>query len=225
MGLLLDKYVNFLEEVLNVYEEKNKGKGKYIGKVSFDSRVLDSQDQITYNGPPGHRARVVSHTAETKKPLPAKKEQEVPARTATFVPKQPKPEDEEIKVQQQPRKVVQEQPEPVPNRKEPSPPPRRVAETPLKPALRAESEGRKRVKINEVPEYAPAKVVSILKNDAAQSRKAASHNTIVVLIPMGIPGMGKSTLIETHLRPYFAGTSINFTTFGSDKIRKEIIDE
>jgi len=69
----------------------------------------------------------------------------------------------------------------------------------LKPALRGESEGRKRVKINEVPEYAPAKVVSIVKTDATHSRKAPGHNTIVVLIPMGIPGMGKSTFIETHL--------------------------
>jgi hypothetical protein len=41
--LLLNEYVHFLEEVLSVFEERNKGangkgkNGKYIGRVSFDS--------------------------------------------------------------------------------------------------------------------------------------------------------------------------------------------
>ena len=62
--LLLNEYVHFLEEVLNVFEEKNRpvsgkpGK-KYVGKVSFDSHILDNQSEINYTGPPGNRARVV----------------------------------------------------------------------------------------------------------------------------------------------------------------------
>ena len=43
---------------------------------------------------------MVSHTSDAKQPVPEKKEQEAPSRTATFVPVQPKPEDEELKVQQ-----------------------------------------------------------------------------------------------------------------------------
>lgn len=49
--LLLNEYVHFLEEVLNVHEERNRGKGKYVGKVSFDSKVLDNQAEINYTGP------------------------------------------------------------------------------------------------------------------------------------------------------------------------------
>lgn len=38
----MNEYVHFLEEVLAVYEEENRGKTqKYVGKVSFDSIVLD----------------------------------------------------------------------------------------------------------------------------------------------------------------------------------------
>jgi len=44
-------------------------------------------------------------------------------------------------------------------------------------------------------------------------------------MPVGIPGMGKSTFIETQLRPYFeALQDVNFTTFSSDKIRKDLVD-
>ena len=45
-------------------------------------------------------------------------------------------------------------------------------------------------------------------------------------MPVGIPGMGKTTFIETHLRPYFESNhEIKFTTFASDAIRKEVVDE
>lgn len=45
-------------------------------------------------------------------------------------------------------------------------------------------------------------------------------------MPVGIPGMGKSTYIETQLRPYFEShQEIKFTTFASDAIRKEVVDE
>ena len=115
---------------------------------------------------------------------------------------------------------------------------RKVAETapPSKSAIRSESETRKRVKINEVPEYAPAKLpaktpaaaVVVTTHQVANLsnvKRANGHNTIIVIIPMGIPGMGKSTFVETQLRPYFEGTDINFTTFASDKIRKEVLEE
>jgi hypothetical protein len=40
----MDEYIHFLEEVINVHEERNRGKknGSYIGKVSFDSIVLEN---------------------------------------------------------------------------------------------------------------------------------------------------------------------------------------
>ena len=62
--LLLNEYVHFLEEVLAVFEERNRpvsGKAKkYIGKVSFDSIVLDRQSEIVYLGPPGANHRIRS---------------------------------------------------------------------------------------------------------------------------------------------------------------------
>jgi hypothetical protein len=47
------------------------------------------------------------------------------------------------------------------------------------------------------------------------------------MMPMGIPGMGKSTTVETQIKPFFEGMSesINFVTFASDKIRKELVEE
>jgi len=45
------------------------------------------------------------------------------------------------------------------------------------------------------------------------------------MMPGGIPGMGKSTFIGTRLRPYFeALQDVHFTTFSSDKIRKDLVD-
>ncbi len=89
--LLLEEYVHFLEEVLNIYEERNKGKGKYIGKVNFDSKVLDSQREINYTGPPGQKPRELSlaSPAETSKQVFQKKEgaAETTQRKAQFVPK------------------------------------------------------------------------------------------------------------------------------------------
>lgn len=78
--LLLNEYVHFLEEVLAVFEERNRpasGKPKkYIGKVSFDSIVLDKQSEINYLGPPGanHRIRsVIPHpSAAEEEKQPAK---------------------------------------------------------------------------------------------------------------------------------------------------------
>jgi hypothetical protein len=53
VGLLMDEYIHFLEEVINVHEERNRGKknGPYVGRVSFDSIVLESQHLIQYQAP------------------------------------------------------------------------------------------------------------------------------------------------------------------------------
>jgi hypothetical protein len=52
----MHEYVHFLEEVINVHEERSRGPtGKpkrYIGKVSFDSTILEDQVSINYTGPP-----------------------------------------------------------------------------------------------------------------------------------------------------------------------------
>jgi hypothetical protein len=46
-----------------VYEEKNRGlaknKTKYFGKISFESKILDMQDDINYQAPSGPRFRVI----------------------------------------------------------------------------------------------------------------------------------------------------------------------
>lgn len=42
---------------------------------------------------------------------------------------------------------------------------------------------------------------------------------------MGIPGMGKTTILETHIQPHFEKSGYGFTSFASDKIRKELVDE
>ena len=47
VDLLMHEYVHFLEEVLNVFEERNRGPtgkpkpGRYIGKVNFESTILE----------------------------------------------------------------------------------------------------------------------------------------------------------------------------------------
>ncbi len=40
----MKEYISFMEEVLNLHEEKNRNnkRGRYWGKVSFESIVLDS---------------------------------------------------------------------------------------------------------------------------------------------------------------------------------------
>lgn len=48
VDLLLNEYVSFLEEVINIFEERNRNtqpgtRGRYVGKVSFMSIVLDFQ--------------------------------------------------------------------------------------------------------------------------------------------------------------------------------------
>ena len=44
LDLLHGEYIHFLEEVVNVHEERNRGKknGAYVGIVSFNSIVLDN---------------------------------------------------------------------------------------------------------------------------------------------------------------------------------------
>jgi len=50
--LLMNEYIHFLEEVINVHEEKHRTKrSAYYGKVSFDSIVLKDQSKINYTGP------------------------------------------------------------------------------------------------------------------------------------------------------------------------------
>lgn len=45
-------------------------------------------------------------------------------------------------------------------------------------------------------------------------------------MPIGIPGMGKSTFIEKYMRPFFEGLpSCVFTDISNDRIRRELIDE
>jgi hypothetical protein len=45
-------------------------------------------------------------------------------------------------------------------------------------------------------------------------------------MPVGIPGMGKSTFIETQLKPYIESQpGIKFVSFASDAIRKDLVDE
>ena len=45
-------------------------------------------------------------------------------------------------------------------------------------------------------------------------------------MPVGIPGMGKSTFINNSLRPYMESIAdVKFVSFSSDAIRKDILDE
>ena len=71
--LLLNEYVHFLEEVLSVYEEKNRGTGKnkpkYFGKISFDSRILENQSAINYEGPPGMKTRTITKVVAPVEPI------------------------------------------------------------------------------------------------------------------------------------------------------------
>jgi hypothetical protein len=104
---------------------------------------------------------------------------------------------------------------------------------------RADSESKKKVKINDIPEYAtiqpkapPAlhkKEEVYIQQVQVQRVSSISSNgskTILVIMPVGIPGMGKSTFIETQLRPYFESQpGVNFVTFASDAIRKEVLDD
>ena len=100
---------------------------------------------------------------------------------------------------------------------------------------RADSESKKKVKINDVPELnlinpkAPVmqkKEETPLFVQRVLSTQNTGSKTIVVLMPVGIPGMGKSTFIETQLRPYLESQpGIKFVSFASDAIRKEVLDE
>jgi hypothetical protein len=50
---------------------------------------------------------------------------------------------------------------------------------------------------------------------------------IVVLLPIGIPGMGKTTFIEQQLKNFFPGSGasqVNIHTISSDLWRKKTID-
>ena len=148
-----------------------------------------------------------------------------------------------------------------------------IIEGSKKPTERSQS-ASKRVKINEVPEFAPAKATqnagpsdqtyyvakkSVAHNEPnasyidtsaslvfsnlnskgktiapqatpttltfASSTSSIKNKTILVIIPIGIPGMGKSTFIDTQLRPFFDTTDVKFTTFSSDRIRKDLVEE
>ena len=73
-------------------------------------------------------------------------------------------------------------------------------------------------------EEAPIQQVSVQRVLTLPS--SGSTKTILVIMPVGIPGMGKSTFIETQLRPYLESQpGIKFVTFASDAIRKEVLDE
>jgi hypothetical protein len=61
--LLMNEYVHFLEELISVFEEENREKtGKYVGLVSFNSRLLENQDAISYLGPPGSKFKAPALT-------------------------------------------------------------------------------------------------------------------------------------------------------------------
>lgn len=107
-------------------------------------------------------------------------------------------------------------------------------------ANRAESGSKKRVKISDVVEYEPSGPSRVLSGQKQlympkgetpvafanqRSMKATQRKQIIILMPMGIPGMGKTTFIETQLKPMFDGTDIKFSSFASDQIRKELVDE
>jgi len=38
----MNQYIDFLEEVINIFEEENRSKRKYVGKVNFMSIILDN---------------------------------------------------------------------------------------------------------------------------------------------------------------------------------------
>jgi ribosome biogenesis GTPase A len=67
---------------------------------------------------------------------------------------------------------------------------------------RSQSESKKKVKINDVPEYAPQVAKQVNKVEPMQfinKMTGGGHKqkTIIVIMPVGIPGMGKSTFVET----------------------------
>ena len=103
---------------------------------------------------------------------------------------------------------------------------------------RSESESKKRVKINEVPEYAPQTAKPVIKSKVETQVQFSNQNvklatgsghrqkTIIVIMPVGIPGMGKSTFVENQLKPYFESIpDVKFVTFASDAIRKDILED
>lgn len=65
----MHEYIHFLEEVLNMHEEKHRDskKGRYWGKVSFDSIVLDHQDTAGYAGYSVPRYKAKSSTDKPEK--------------------------------------------------------------------------------------------------------------------------------------------------------------
>lgn len=98
---------------------------------------------------------------------------------------------------------------------------------------RNDSEQKKKVKINDVLDFAPVVkkqgattyVAKGAPQVASGETKKGTHNRIVIIMPMGIPGMGKSTILETHIQPHFEKSGFGFSTFASDKIRKELVEE
>lgn len=83
-----------------------------------------------------------------------------------------------------------------------------------------------------MPEYAPQVVKNNTKVEQMQFvNKIASggghrQKTIIVIMPVGIPGMGKSTFVESQLKPYLESISdVKFVSFSSDAIRKDIIED
>lgn len=84
-----------------------------------------------------------------------------------------------------------------------------------------------------MPEYAPqivkhtnTKVEQMQFINKVVSGGGHRQKTIIVIMPVGIPGMGKSTFVDTQLKPYLESISdVKFVTFSSDAIRKDIIDD
>lgn len=62
---------------------------------------------------------------------------------------------------------------------------------------------------------------SILK---AEDEKTQHKNKVIVLIPIGIPGMGKSSFIQQTLESLQTEKHLALNVVSSDKIRKETID-
>jgi adenylylsulfate kinase-like enzyme len=53
---------------------------------------------------------------------------------------------------------------------------------------------------------------------------AEGEKIVIVIIPVGIPGMGKSTFGETQLKPLLEQQGYSFTSISNDKIRKALMD-
>jgi len=66
---------------------------------------------------------------------------------------------------------------------------------------------------------------AVVTNPIAQT--VDYKKTIIVLLPLGIPGMGKTTFINSHLKSVLGKLKTRFTmeTISSDEIKKSLIDD